>query len=75
MSRYTQFKHLIPAAVATDLFFPGGDSSQPVHLIEFNCTGDEATVLNCMSAEVTPQSECDFSRAVGLICVVMEGKN
>ena len=62
------------AVIATNVFFPGGDSAQVIHLMDVDCTGNEARLSDCLALDFDAGSMCDSSRAVGLICNVPQRK-
>ena len=58
-----------PAAVATNLYVPGGDSPDTVHLTNVDCVGNETKLGDCPAE---PGTTCDSP--VGLICNVTQRK-
>ena len=59
--------------VKFNVFFGGGVSFQPIHLDELECSGAEATLLNCTHSGIGVHN-CDHPEDVGIICQRSQGK-
>ena len=44
-----------------------GNTSQPIHIENVNCSGLESRLINCKTESASPS--CDHSMDVGLICI------
>ena len=53
--------------VVSNVFFGGGASFQPIHLDDLQCSGAEATLLNCTHSGIGVHN-CDHPEDVGIIC-------
>ena len=57
----------------TNISFGEGNSSEPVHLDDVQCTGTESTLLDCTHSTTVDQGCRSHSEDIGIICQRSQG--
>ena len=53
--------------MVTNIFFGGGDTNQPIHLDDLQCTGTETSLFNCTHSGIGMHN-CEHDEDIGIIC-------